>query len=242
MFIHSPDTSRLVLRSDMNSKPFSIIDALTDEVFYQTEGVFYEPLFDFESKLSSLFRFYRLNFVVSRQLLAESHASLAIEMAKKTQPELVDLHFDFTSSDTEYLEKFVFSSTLTQLISAYEAFLLELIDLLRERTGAQAAVSKENIPLVNRYLKWMRDHGGCDITISKEANIVFDIVRHIRNSFVHGKIESFPQQMREKVAFIRDLASSQGLSENEYFVILGFRVMGESAKQVELAFLRQMDG
>jgi len=224
----------------MTSKPFSISDAFTDEVFYQTEGVFYEPLFEFESKVASLFRFYRLNFAVSRQFLAESHASLAIEVAKKTQPEVVDLHFDVTHSDTEYFEKFVFSSTLTQLISAYEAFLLELIDFLREKTGDQTPVSKENIPLVNRYLKWMRDHGGCDITISKESNIVFDIVRHVRNAFVHGKIESFPPQMREKVASIRDSASSQGLSENEYFVLMGFRAVGDSAKQVELAFLASM--
>ena len=46
--------------------------------------------------------------------------------------------------------------------------------------------------------------------------------------------------MREKVASIRDSASSQGLSENEYSVLMGFRAVGDSAKQVELAFLVSM--
>lgn len=224
----------------MTSKPFNISDALTDEVFYQTEGVFYEPLFVFESKVSSLFRFYRVSQVVSAEFIAASHTSLAIEIAKKTQAELIDLHFDVTHSDSEYFERFVFSSTLTQLFSAYEAFLLGLIELLRDKTGNDVPISKENVPLVNRYLKWMRDHGGCVILISKEINTVFDVVRHVRNAFVHGDVVSFPEQMRSKVDALKGSAASQGLSENQYFVLLGFRAVGESAKQVELAFLEAM--
>jgi len=224
----------------MTSKPFTISDALTDEVFYQTEGVFYEPLFVFESKVSSLFRFYRVSQVVSAEFIAASHTSLAIEIAKKTQAELIDLHSDVTHSDAEYFEKFVFSSTLTQLFSTYEAFLLGLIELLRGKTGSDAPISKENIPLVNRYLKWMHDHGECEISISKEINIIFDVVRHVRNSFVHGDVSSFPEQMRGKVQSLKDSAISQGLSENQYFVLLGFRAIGDSAKQVELAFLEAM--
>lgn len=225
----------------MTSKSFTKNDALTDEVFYQTEGTFYEPLFVFESKVSSLFRFYQLNQAVYRQFLAESHASLAIEMARRTQAELIDLHFDITYSDSEYFEKFVFSSTLTQLFSAYETFLLQIIDILREKTGSQAPISKENIPLTNRYLNWIREHGRCEITLSKEVNIVFDIVRHVRNSFVHGEVVSFPKQMTEKVKSFKDLAASQGLSENQYFVLIGFRAIGKSAKQIELAFLKAME-
>lgn len=224
----------------MASKQFNISDILTDEVFYQTEGIFFEPLFVLESKVSSLFRFYQLNQAISREFLAESHASLAIERAKKTQAELIDLHFDVTHSDSEYFEKFVFSSTLTQLFSAYEAFLLELIELLRERNGSDAPISKENIPLVNRYLKWMHDHGKCEISISKETNTIFDVVRHVRNSFVHGDVVSFPEQMRGRVKSLKDSALSQGLSENQHFVLLGFRAVGESAKQVEIAFLEAM--
>ena len=224
----------------MTSKPFNILDALTDEVFYQTEGTFYDPLFAFESKVSSLFRFYQLNQAVSMEFLAESHASLAIEMARKKDTELLCLHFDVTHSDAEYFEKFIFSSTLTQLFSAYEAFLLGLIELLRDRTGCDAPISKENIPLVNRHLKWMHDHGKCEISISKEMNIIFDVVRHVRNSFVHGDVASFPEQMRGRVKSLKDLAISQGLSENQYFVLLGFRAIGESAKQVEIAFLEAM--
>ena len=225
----------------MTSKPFNISDALTDEVFYQTEGTFYEPLFVFESKVSSLFRFYQLNQAVSRKFLAESHTSLAIETAKKTNAELIDLHVEITGSDSEYFEKFVFSSTLTQLFSAYEAFLLGLIELLRDKTGSDVPISKENVPLVNRYLKWMREHGSCNVSIPKETNIIFDIVRHVRNSFVHGEVVSFPEQMKGKVQSLKDSATSQGLSDSQYFLLLGFKAVGDSAKQVELAFLRVMD-
>lgn len=224
----------------MTSKPFSIFDAVTDEVFYQTEGTFYEPLFVFESKVSSLFRFYQLNQAVSREFLAESQASLAIEKAKDNDCGLIIWHHDITLSDAEYFEKFVFSSTLTQLFSTYESFLLGLIELLRDKTGSDAPISKENIPLVNRYLKWMHDQGKCEISISKEMNTIFDVVRHVRNSFVHGDVASFPEQMRGRVKSIKDSAISQGLSENQYFVLLGFRAVGESAKQVELAFLEAM--
>lgn len=224
----------------MTSKPFNIFDTLTDEVFYQTEGAFYEPLFVFESKVSSLYRFYQLSQVVSAEYLAASHTSLAIETAKKIRAEVIDLHFEITHSDAEYFDRFVFSSTLTQLFSAYEAFLLGLIELLREKTGSDVPILKESVPLVNRYLNWMRDNGKCEISISREINIVFDVVRYVRNSFVHGDVASFPEQMRNRVESLKDSARSQGLSESQHFSLLGFRAVGASAKQVEIAFLEAM--
>lgn len=59
------------------------------------------------------------------------------------------------------------------------------------------------------------------------------------NGVVTGGL-SFPEQMRCKVESLEGSAVSQGLSENQYFVLLGFGAVGESAKQVELTFLEAM--
>jgi hypothetical protein len=225
----------------MSSTTFSLIDALSAEVFYQTEGIFYKPLFDFEAKIGSLHRFYILTLAVSRKYQAESLASLTIETAKKRDAELLDVHHDITSNDLEYFGKFVFSSSLTHLFSAYESLLQELIEEVREKVKVDAPLSKDNIPLVNRYIKWLKDYGGCKVELSKESNCVFDILREIRNRFIHGKCGDFPEQMRNKLLELRATALEQGAGEEEYLVFLAFRVIGQSAKQVELAFLRQMN-
>lgn len=225
----------------MNSEPFDIYKALSHEVFYQTEGVFYEPLFVFEEKISSLFRYYLLTHSVSRQFVVESETSLLIERARDKSPELIDLHFSITQADADYFDNFVFASILTQLFSAYEAYLLELIQILRQKISNQTPFSTENIPTINRYLKWMRDHGGCNLSLSKEANSLFDILREIRNRFVHGKVGDFPEQMRCRIDSLKESAHSKGMTENQFFILSGFRVVGESAKNVELAFLAVMD-
>ncbi len=225
----------------MSLKTFSLIDALSGEVFYQTEGIFYQPLFEFEAKMGSLYRFYLLNLAVSRRYQAESLASFTIETAKKRDAELLDVHHDITSNDLEYFGRFVFSSSLTHLFSAYEALLQELIEVMREKIRVDAPLSKDSIPLANRYVKWLRDYGGCRIELSKEANSLFDILREIRNRFVHGKNGEFPEQMRKKFLELRASASEQRLGEEEYLVFLAFRLIGQSAKQVELAFLQRME-
>jgi hypothetical protein len=66
-------------------------------------------------------------------------------------------------------------------------------------------------------------------------------LREIRNRFVHGKAGDFPEQMKKKLAEVRTSAMEKELGEQEYLVLLAFRLIGRSAKQVEIAFLQRME-
>ena len=132
---------------------------LSIEQFYSTEGVFYKPFFEFESKFGSLQRYFFLNLKASRQFILESKTSTVISKAKNDSAELADLHFEVTDSDIQYFDDFIFSSMLTQMFSLFESFLLEVIETARVEMDSSEPIQKDNIPLANRYIKWLTCSG-----------------------------------------------------------------------------------
>ncbi len=227
--------------SESDDGLFSLEQALMAETFYQTEGVFFKPLFEFEEKIASLARFYALSINTTRQFVVESQASFAIEKMRRQSAELLDLHFSITVSDKDYFEQFVFSSVLTQLFSVFEAFLLEIVDLLKVELAIEDEIAKENIPLVNRYIKWISNKASAEISIPKETWATLDILREVRNRFVHAQTKGIPDQMLQRFAEHREQAESANLSELEYSVLVAFRTIGAAAKLVELSVIKRLD-
>ena len=222
----------------MSSEPlFDLNELLSIEQFYTTEGIFYQPFFEFESKFGSLQRYFFLNLKASRQFILESKTSSVISKAKNDSAELADLHFEITDSDIQYFDDFIFSSMLTQMFSLFESFLLEVIETARVEMDSSEPIQKDNIPLANRYIKWLTNVAGCEIVIQKETWATFDVLREIRNRFVHAHIGQIPDQMKSKFSEIKFKATTTALTENEGFVYIGFKTIADAVKQVELGFL-----
>jgi hypothetical protein len=93
------------------------------------------------------------------------------------------------------------------------------------------------MPLVNRYIKWLTNNANCEINIPKETWATFDVLREIRNRFVHAHIGQLPNQMTSKFKEIKFKANSISLTENEGYVYIGFKTIADAVKQVELGFL-----
>jgi hypothetical protein len=216
---------------------FDLDELLNIEQLYSTEGVFYKPFFEFESKFASLQRYFLLNLKASRQFILESRTSSIITKAKENSSELNDIHFEITSSDIEYFDNFIFSAMLTQMFSLFESFLLEVIESARIEMNLNESIQKENIPLANRYIKWLTTVAGCEISIPSQTWATFDVLREIRNRFVHGHIGHVPIQMKSKFTEIKLKANSISLTENEGYVYIGFKTIADAVKQVELGFL-----
>jgi len=113
---------------------FNLNEVLGIDQFYQTEGIFYEAFFEFESKLSSLQRFYAMSTSSSKRFLMESQTSAAITKAKEQYSELIDIHFEITDSDLRYFENFLLSSVLAQIFSLFESFLLKVTQAAKVRS------------------------------------------------------------------------------------------------------------
>ncbi len=222
----------------MSSEPlFDLNELLSIEQFYTTEGIFYQPFFEFESKFGSLQRYFFMNLKASRQFILESKTSSVISKAKNHSAELADLHFEITDSDIQYFDDFIFSSMLTQMFSLFESFLLEVIEAARIEMDFSEPIQKDNIPLANRYIKWLTNVAKCEIVIPKDTWATFDVLREIRNRFVHAHIGQIPDQMKSKFSEIKFKAANTALTENEGFVYIGFKTIADAVKQVELGFL-----
>jgi hypothetical protein len=220
---------------------FDLNELLSIEQIYSTEGIFYEPFFEFESKFASLQRYFFLNLKASRQFILESKTSSVIFKAKDNSDGFVDFHFEITFSDVKYFDDFIFSSVLTQMFSMFESFLLEVIEAARIEMNSSEPIQKDNIPLANRYIKWLTNVAGCEIVIKKETWAAFDVLREIRNRFVHAHIGQIPDQMKSKFSELKSEATTTALTENEGYVYIGFKTIADAVKQVELGFLGRFE-
>jgi len=218
---------------------FNLNEVLGIDQFYQTEGIFNEVFFEFESKLSSLQRFYAMSTASSKRFLMESQTSAAITKAKEQYSELIDIHFEITDSDLRYFENFLLSSVLAQIFSLFESFLLKVTQAAKVELKMDELNLKENRPLADKYLTWLTATAGCKITISKDTRATFEVLRQIRNQFVHAHIRVIPEQMKKKFMEIKDKAASTGLTESDAYAYIGFKTIADAAKQDALGFLKR---
>ncbi len=132
---------------------FSLNEVLGIDQFYQTEGIFYEAFYEFESKLSSLQRFYAMSTASSKRFLMESQTPAAITKAREQYAELIDIHFEITNSDLQYFENFLLASVLAKIVSLFESFLLEVTRAAKVELKTDELILKENRPLADKYLR-----------------------------------------------------------------------------------------
>ena len=219
---------------------FNFDELLQLDQIYVPEEYFYQPFYDFDSKINSLYRYFYISQKTTNQFLIESKASYVINRAKELDEVLDIIHSDITLPDVEYHLNFLYSSVLTQLFSIFENVLIEAIDLIREDLKITDEIPKEGGPIANRYLKWLDKSAGCEVTFDKNTWATLDVLREIRNSFVHANIKRTPVQMLKKQQEIKDKSVKQGYEEQEGYVFEAFNVISNAVKVVEIGVIQRL--
>ena len=219
---------------------FNFDELLQLDQIYVPEGYFYQPFYDFDSRINSLYRYFYINQKTTNQFLIESKASYVINRAKESDAMLDTIHSEITLPDVEYHLNFLYSSVLTQLFSIFENVLIEAIDLVREDLKISDEIPKDGGPIANRYLKWLDKSAGCEVTFDKNTWATLDVLREIRNSFVHANIKKTPVQMLNKLKEIKDKSIKQGYEEQEGYVLEAFSLISNAVKVVEVGVIQRL--
>ncbi len=219
---------------------FNFDELIELDQIYVPEEYFYQPFYSFDSRINSLYRYFYINQKTTNQFLIESKASLVINRAKESDAVLDIAHSDITLPDVEYHLNFLYSSVLTQLFSIFENVLIGAIDLIREDLKISDEIPKEGGPIANRYLKWLDKSAGCEVTFDKNTWATLDVLREIRNSFVHANIKRTPVQMLKKQQEIKDKSLKQGYEEQEGYVFEAFNVISNAVKVVEIGVIKKL--
>ena len=218
---------------------FNFDELLQLDQIYVPEGYFYQPFYDFDSRINSLYRYFYINQKTTNQFLIESKASYVINRAKESDAMLDTIHSEITLPDVEYHLNFLFSSVLTQLFSIFENVLIEAIDLARIDLKISDELPKDG-PIADRYLTWLNRFAGCEVRFDTNTRATLDVLRNIRNSFVHANIKKTPVQMLNKLKEIKDKSVKQGYEEQEGYVLEAFSVISNAVKVVEVGVIQRL--
>ncbi len=198
------------------------LDILNIEPIYETEGVFYEPFWKLMSRFQSLNRNWEIN-----KMFNQFHLNnLNIELENKVN-ELEHYNFyDNVRVDIEYFPDHLSASTLSLAISCFENLLVELSNEVASDLNSKIILDTRPLPIINKYILWLKRNFELEITISKVTNKKLDAIREVRNRFIHNISRDIPENIRKT---INDMNNVEGeYSRNK--VTDGF--VDESLKEI----------
>jgi hypothetical protein len=220
---------------------FDFSELIQLEEVYSPESYFLEPFYTFHAKIESLYRYFYINQKTTRQFILESQASYAINKVKDSDATSDVAHSEITLPDTDYHLNFLNSSVLTQLFSIFENTLIEVIELIRNDLKIIEEIPTNGGPIINRYLKWLEQSAGCQVQFDKDTWATLDVLRDVRNSFVHSSIKKTPVQMLKKREELKKKNLEDGLDEHEGYILEAFKLISGAVKIVELGVIKRLE-
>ena len=96
---------------------------------------------------------------------------------------------------------------------------------------------KTKIPIASRNINWLSNSAKIAVKFDKDTTATFDLLRQIRNNFVHENKRGLPRQMVKRAEKLKQEALEQELEENEHFVWKAFETISKAIKIVERAVI-----
>jgi hypothetical protein len=165
--------------------------------------------------------------------MTQSRRSLIVTRAKSDDWFEEMMHSEITLWDIDFYNKFLYAAVLTQLFAVFENVLQEAIDMVRADFKIVDKIPDEKTPIVNRYIKWLSHSAKIVVKLDKDTSATLDLLRQIRNNFVHDNKRELPHQMKKRAEKLRQEAIEQELEESEHIVWKAFTTISKAIKVVE---------
>ncbi|EZH73662.1 hypothetical protein ATO12_17145 [Aquimarina atlantica] len=211
------------------------LDILNIEPIYETEGIFYEPFWEFMSRFQSLHRNWEIN-----KMFNQFHLNnLNIELENKVN-ELEHYNFyDNVRADIEYFPDHLRASTLSLAISYFENLLVELSNEVASDLNSKIILDTRPLPIINKYILWLKRNCELEITISKVTNRKLDAIRGVRNRFIHNISRDIPENIRKTIDEMNNVEGEHSRNKvTDGFVDESLKEIILVVKNLEMAYIK----
>jgi hypothetical protein len=212
-----------------------ILDFLNFDPIYQVEGVFYESIFEFSDRINSLYRYWEIN-----RFYTQNH----LEQLEKLNPKLESLHenqlwYEGTAGiDKEYFPELLRGFMISSIISGFETLLQDICKEIAFDKNIKIELDHRPLPYINKYILWLVRGCGLDIELPKQVNRNLDVIREIRNQFIHRMDKGIPRQIQKAFSEMVDSGDSEVKNVNDDFVYKAFNEIAGLAKKIEKAYIK----
>ncbi len=204
--------------------------------YFKSSEDFSKIFSDFENRISSLQRYFETNQMHIENYLQYSKDTLNKKKKEiKNQKELAAYgrcHF----SDEEYFYEMHYLSVILMLFSLFETLLSDLsIDIAKSQDKWVEDYMDKSLPYIKRYMYFLTDICKLNIKIDEEQEKKLDIIRKIRNNYLHSLEKDIPEEIQEELKKVLDLDKNK-IRINAEFISMAFQIIGEIAQNLEHAY------
>ena len=202
------------------------------EPFYETEGIFFEPFWEFMYRFQSLQRHWQLS-----KGFIQNHISILKSVQGDGSGEFDIIFSETAQVDIEYFPEYLRLSTLSFSLSLVENFLGSLSEEVANDLGVKLEFENKKLPYINKYILWLTRGCGIDINIDSEMWKSIDAIREIRNRFIHRINRDIPDDIKKVISEMVSLAVEDEKAITDDFVDKALMELAKLIKTIELAYI-----
>lgn len=205
---------------------------LAIEPYYEAEHVFFPAFWDFAYRFQSLQRHWELN-----KGFLQSHFELLRKVPDDSSAELADARSETVDVDAEYFFEYVRLSTLSISLSLVENMLGQLSEEVAKDRGKEVQLDTRPLPYIDKHILWLTRGCGLEIVLPKEVRKRLDVLRALRNRFVHRIDRDLPMDIQNVFGKMLKEVGIEGRTVTDDFIDLSLRQIADLVKRVELAYI-----
>lgn len=204
--------------------------------YFKSSEDFSKIFSDFENRISSLQRYFETNQMHIEHYLKYSKDTLNQKKKEISDPKELAAYGRCHFSDEEYFYEMHYLSVILMLFSLFENLLSDLsLDIAKSQDKWIEDHMNKSLPYIKRYIYFLKDICKIDISITEEQDKKLDIIRKIRNNYLHSLEKDIPEEIQEELKKVLDLDKNK-IRVNSDFISMAFQIIGEIAQNLEQAY------
>jgi hypothetical protein len=218
----------------MNNDNEYFYDYISDDLYYETEPIFFEPFWNFKYRFQSLQRNWKLTNEFTKKHIEKLIKAAEVE---NNSDKYECLYSEIATPDIEYIPEQLKASTISLAISLLENFLDELSEEIAKDLNIKVELSVQKMPYINKYIMWMINGCGLNITLTKEKNRNLDAIREVRNRFIHNISRDIPENIKKTINKILGYSKNSAIIIDDRFVEFSMKEIAKLVKEIEIAYI-----
>ena len=202
------------------------------EPFYETEGIFFEPFWKFMYRFQSLQRHWQLS-----KGFIQNHISILKSVKGDGSAEFDDIYSETAQVDIEYFPDHLRASTLSFSLSLVENLLANLSEEVAKDLGMKVEFANKGLPYIDKYILWLTKGCGIDINVDEEVWKSVEVIRQVRNKFVHRIDKDIPEEVKKVISEMVSEISENEKTITDEFVDVALMTLAKLVKTIELAYI-----
>ncbi len=215
-----------------NIDPFAY--CISNQYFKCSEN-FSKIFSEFETRIASLQRYFEINNTHIKQYINMSKKELQKRKTKDYDDQDIKAFGVCHFADVEYFYEMHYLSILLMLFTLFETLLYDMTKDISKEQDKYIDTDEKTIPYINKYALFLKNECGLNIDIAKDSWNKLNIIRKIRNNYLHSLDKDIPENLQQELTETLGKQKHK-ITVDEEFISMTFEIIGEIAQEFEKAY------